>query len=33
VRIAPNSNGPVHSQPLVYLYVQIEQGPKIECRS
>lgn len=32
VHVAPKSNGAIHSQPLAYLYVQIEQGPKIECK-
>jgi hypothetical protein len=31
VHVAPQSNGAIYSQPLAYMYVQIEQGPKIEC--
>ena len=31
VHVAPKSNGAIHSQPVAYMYVQIEQGPKIEC--
>ena len=32
VHVAARSNAVIHSQPAVYLYVQIEQGPKIECK-
>ncbi len=32
VHVAAKSNAVIHSQPLAYLYVQIEQGPKIECK-
>jgi hypothetical protein len=31
VHVAPESKGVIHSRPTVYLFVQIEQGPKIEC--
>src|SRR4030095_8832331 len=30
--VAPKSNGVVYSQTAPYLYVQIEQGPRIECK-
>ena len=32
VHVAARSNAVIHSQPAAYLYVQIEQGPKIECK-
>jgi hypothetical protein len=31
VHVASQSSGAIHTQPLSYMYVQIEQGPKIEC--
>jgi len=31
VHVAAKSNAVIHSQQAPYLYVQIEQGPKIEC--
>jgi hypothetical protein len=30
--VAAKSNAVIHSQPLAYTYVQIEQGPKVECK-